>query len=222
MPHLLYYAAFQGLLCFGPDRDGEPAYVLLDQWLNHRSEQQVTLNDLALRYLTAYGPARPEDFASWAGVPLNQARASWRALTNAFVEVEHGDRPIWIAKAHARWLDELDSASDGAPIVNLIPAYDPYLLGYQHRELVVAPEYARRVHPGGGVLHNVLLVDGLALGIWRMTRRRGRLEVIVEPFVPLAPEIAPGPEAEVADLGRFYATRAELHLLPPNSDPGIR
>lgn len=210
MPHLLYYAAFQAHICFGPDRDGEPTYVLLDQWLNERFGQQVTLNHLALMYLISYGPARPEDFASWSGVPLSSARASWRVLANDLIEVEHEGRPTWIAKARACWLDDLDSRGGHSPQVNLIPAYDPYLLGYQNRELVVAPEYARRVHPGGGVFHNVLLVDGRAMGTWRTTRRRDRLEVMVEPFALLASDVYPGIEAEIADLGHFYAVRAEL------------
>lgn len=40
--------------------------------------------------------------------------------------------------------------------------------------------------------------------------RRDRLEVSMEPFAALDASVSPGLEAEVADLGRFYATRAEL------------
>ena len=90
MPHLLYYAAYRALICFGPDHAGEPTYALIEQWLGQRFRpapvippgqmvpEEARLSGLATRYIHAYGPARPEDFAAWAGVPLSLARASWR------------------------------------------------------------------------------------------------------------------------------------------------
>lgn len=57
--------------------------------------------------------------------------------------------------------------------------------------------------------------DGRAMGTWRTQRRRDRLDVIVEPFAALAPDVYPGLEAEAADVGRFYETRAELVVRQP-------
>ena len=176
MPHLLYYAAYRALICFGPDHAGEPTYALIEQWLGQRFRpapvippgqmvpEEARLSGLATRYIHAYGPARPEDFAAWAGVPLSLARASWRLLAPVLAEIEVSGEKTWIAKGLIPWLDRLESTSDRAPLVNLIPAYDPYLLGYHSHNLVVAPEFARRIHPGGGVYHNALLVDGRAMG----------------------------------------------------------
>ena len=53
------------------------------------------------------------------------------------------------------------------------------------------------------------------MGTWRTQRRRDRLDVIVEPFAALAPDVYPGLEAEAADVGRFYETRAELVVRQP-------
>jgi hypothetical protein len=36
-PHLIAYAALQGILCLGPDRGSKPTYVLLDDWIDRAS-----------------------------------------------------------------------------------------------------------------------------------------------------------------------------------------
>ena len=41
------------------------------------------------------------------------------------------------------------------------------------------------------------------------------LEVLVQPFDVLAPEIYPALEAEVADLARFLDVQTALRVLPP-------
>ena len=77
--------------------------------------------------------------------------------------------------------------------MRLLPAFDTYLLGYADRNETVPAEHAARVWPGGGWLHPVVLVDGLAAGTWRVERG----EVVVEPFDAL-PQA--GLDAEIADV----------------------
>ena len=56
--HLVRYAALRGLVCFGPEIDGDLTYVLLDQWLPEQAPQpDDPLPAFARRYLAAYGPA---------------------------------------------------------------------------------------------------------------------------------------------------------------------
>jgi hypothetical protein len=85
------------------------------------------------------------------------------------------------------------------PSVRLLPAFDTYLLGYADRADVVAPEHEKRVFPGGGWIHPVVLVDGRAAGTWRIEHG----EVAVEAFEPL-----PDLSAEIADVYRFLSPRS--------------
>jgi hypothetical protein len=93
-----------------------------------------------------------------------------------------------------------------------LPKFDNYLLGWADRALVLAPEHARRIHPGGGILHPALLVDGRVVARWGTKKSRAGLTVSVEPFEPLAAEVLPGLEEEVADVGRFLGVEARLEL----------
>jgi DNA glycosylase AlkZ-like len=211
--HLLYRAALEGLLCAGPNRGKEPTYVLWKSWLGelqHRPFEEA-LSELARRYLQAYAPAGPEDLASWSGLKLGEARQAWQLIAGQLVQVQAAGKPAWLLKSQLPWLEDvLAQQGKKAEQVRLLPRFDTYLLGYAGRDLAVDPAYARRIHPGGGILNAALLVDGQALGTWKTQRRRGRLEVQVEPFEPLANALLPLIEAEVADVGRFLGVDAAL------------
>jgi len=103
--------------------------------------REEALQELGRRYAAAYGPASAEDLAAWSGVPLRDARA-------AHVEPAATGEP-------------------GTSSVRLLPAFDTYLLGYRDRAHAVPEELAKRVWPGGGWIHPVVLVDGIAAGTWR-------------------------------------------------------
>ena len=94
----------------------------------------------------------------------------------------------------------------------MLPRFDTYLLGYAGRDLVVESAYARRIHPGGGIIHASVLVNGKAVATWKTRRRKSRLEVIVEPFEALPASILPSLEAEAADVGRFLGLEARLSM----------
>jgi hypothetical protein len=188
--HLPMLAALHGLVCFGPPRGGKPTYALREDWLGTdlpRLPRERAVAELARRYLRAFGPAAPEDFASWSGLPLRDARAAWP-----------------------------EGARDGTPVdppdpaaVRLLPAFDTYLLGYRSRELTVPAEHAREVWPGGGIVRPTVVANGRAVGTWR---RAGR-KVEVEPF----PNAAIDDEAlaeEVADVQRFLARPGRARSSP--------
>jgi hypothetical protein len=209
--HLIGYAALAGIVCQGPDRDGKPAYVLLADWADTGKalERDAAAAELARRYLAAYGPATPEDLATWSGLARGVVRDAWRRMSGDLVEVQADGRAMWLLAAHAARLKE---RPDTGVSVRLLPGYDSYLLGYQTRELAVAAAHARRVHPGGGVLRPALLVDGCAVGVWRITQRKRQLVIAVEPFAALPTPALPALATEVEDVGRFLGRAATLQL----------
>ena len=210
-PHLLYRAALEGVICLGPDRGTEPTYVLLSDWVQQGQAlpQEAAYAELVLRYLGAYGPATPEDMAAWSGLPMSRIRAAWRHSANQLMEVEISGSAAWMLKTRAAWLDEPPIADR---VVCLLPGFDIYMLGYQKRDLAVPQQHTKRINAGGGILHPALLVDGRTVGTWKSLRKKNHLEVIVEPFDQLAPEVYPGLEAEVADLARFLEVQASLQV----------
>jgi hypothetical protein len=211
--HLIGYAALAGIVCQGPDHEGKSAYLLLADWadIGKALAADVAAAELARRYLAAYGPATPEDLAAWSGLARGVVRAAWQRISSELLEVQVGDRAMWLLATQAARLNE---RPDERPSVRLLPGYDAYLLGYRTRELAVAAAHARRVHPGGGVLHPALLVDGRAAGVWRSTQRRGQLVIAVAPFAELSASALTALATEAEDVGRFLGRAATLKIEP--------
>jgi hypothetical protein len=207
--HLVGYAAMRGLVCRGPDLDGdEPSYVLLETWADapRALAPDDALAELARRYLGGHGPAAPEDLAAWAGLPLGRARRAFELVAGELDEVELDGRPLWAPAAVA-------AARSAGQAVRLLGRFDDYLLGWRSRDLVLDPGFAGRIHAGGGWIHPALVVDGRVAGTWRARRAGDRLELIVEAFGGRLPHGArPALEAEAADVGRFLGAEPVLRV----------
>jgi Winged helix DNA-binding domain len=206
--HLAALAAAHGRVLLGPDRDGKPTYVHTADWIGRRLPTRVdrdrALAELARRYLQAHAPAGPADLATWSGLGQRDADAAWALIGAELTEAVHDGRPLWTLRSSRR-------ARAGPAGVALLPAFDEYLLGWRGRSLVLPEVYARRVAPGGGIIHPVVVAHGLVVGTWRRTGRTGPVTTaLFEPGSPDADQarsLADALQAEAADVVRF--TRAD-------------
>ena len=213
--HLLRLAGLERLVCFGPVLYGEPTYVLFQDWVasGNQARPEQPEAELARRYLAAHGPAEPADLAAWSGLRKTSVRTAWNHIEDDLIEVRGGASSHWLLKSQLPWLEKTPPDD---PVVHLLPAYDPYLLGYRGRELAVPARYARHVHPGGGLLRPVMLVDGVARATWKTQRKRSGLDLVVEPFEKLADGIEQALEAEFADLERYLEVPIKPRLAAPD------
>ncbi len=200
--HLIGHAALEGLVCVGPERDGKPTYTLLEEWAGtlQPTEPRAALAELARCYLYGFAPATLADFAYWSGLPMQEARLGWEGIAAETIRVEVDGKPAWMP---GEYLARLKLLLPPASIVHLLPRYDNYLLGYASRALVVAPGFEGRIHPGGGIIHAVVLVDGRAAGTWELKRRGSGLELIVDPFEQFPLAVVDGIKVEAAEMSYF-------------------
>ena len=205
----------QGILCLGPDKGAKPTYVLLDDWIGPVNFSSLSRNDaceeLARRYLSAYGPATPDDMAAWSGLSLTDIRAAWERITRELAEVEIDGQSAWMLTAHLARLDEFSTET---VIVRLLADFDTYLLGYRSRDRIVEARYAKRINAGGGMIRPVLLVNGQVVGIWDKAIKRHRLNILVTTFEPLEFGVQFSLNDEVDDMARFLGMEgANLSIL---------
>ena len=209
--HLVRFAALRGLICLGPERGGDLTYVLLDHWLPAAIADDPPadpLAELARRYLNAYAPATAADFARWSGLSAKQVKAAWQAIAADCAAILLPDGEALILKTQL----VPDKTAPAGPVVRFLPRYDNYLLGYASRAFMVADDFAKRVHPGGGLIRACVIVDGAAIANWKIEKRRKAARLVVTPFEPLNSETVAALHVEAESLSAFLDSPLELRL----------
>jgi len=148
--HLLAYAGLTGVMV----RRGD-TFVPVPSGATPDDPER----ELARRYLAGHGPAGPQDFAAWSGLPLTTAR---RVITE--VANPKGAKPSR---------------------VKLLGHLDPYLLGYKDRSFALDPAHAKKVNRGGGFLRPIVLVDGRVAGVWSRAWRQERMVITIDAWDPV-------------------------------------
>ncbi len=209
--HLVRHAALRGLICLGPERDGTLTYALLSQWLPDYqpvSEDEDLLPALARRYLAACGPAGPADFRRWTGASAKAAQSAFDAISAETVAVALPDGEALMLEEELDTPDQSDTHS-GA---RFLPRYDNTLLAYASRDFVVQPAYAKRVHPGGGLIRACVIIDGEAAANWKLESRAKASRIVVSPFERLSKDQVLLLEIEAASLSNFLARDLEFRI----------
>jgi hypothetical protein len=212
--HILGHLAQEGLLCLGARSGKQFTFALLDEWVPHAPQlaPDAALAEIARRYFTSHGPATVHDFARWTGLPLGEARRGLSAAARHLQAVDLAGKTYWLAPAPVSAPNSSARAA-AAPTasaeVNLLPGFDEYMLGYQDRSAILAPEYAPKIHPNAsGVLHATLVVDGQIQGVWHRTLKKKSVKVTLQPFAPLDNAT----QEQAAAAAQRYADFLELAL----------
>ena len=212
---LLKPSAFRGEICFGPNQGQNVTFVKPDQWIpagervreQQSSDPQTALQEMARRYLHAYGPATSDDFARWWGIQPAPAKRIFRSLGN---ELEVVEIEGWMAWALAAALEQMANLA-ATPSVRLLPQFDAFTLGLSRDcEPILPGEYKDRVYRPQGWISAVVLIDGRIEGTWEIKLQGSRAVVKVDLFAPQSGEIGESIRAEAERLGKFLDVEVDL------------
>ena len=203
---VLHRAGQSGALCFGPNRGRKVTYTRPPHFTPLPPEEAV--RELVRRYLRAYGPATPQNFAKWRAAPGGWAAKLFGGLAGAG-EIEEvvfeGARDCWVVAG------DTEFPQGRLPGIRLLPYFDAYGIAAQPRELLFpGAAYERALAGGQAGNYPVLLVDGVVAGVWHQRRRGRRTTVTVEPLGRLTArqERELGEQAE--RMGEVLEAQAEL------------
>jgi hypothetical protein len=151
----------------------------------------ATVDDAALRYLAAFGPAGVADMRVWSALPgLGEVADRLRPQLRTYVDedgrelLDHPDAPR--------------PPPDVPAPVRFLPEYDNVLLSHADRRRVIPDGRRVPLPPGDGARAGTVLVDGDLRATWVVTRDGGSatLRVSARPALPAAEEIDVTQEAE--------------------------
>ncbi|WP_163161822.1 winged helix DNA-binding domain-containing protein [Arthrobacter sp. Alg241-R88] len=201
--HILGTLCRHGWLVQGPLAGNQQLMVGFEDWIpvSRKLERQEAIAEFLLRYFRSHGPATIRDFAWWTQIPLTEIRAAFEDVKGQLVELEFEGTSYWLSPETASLLD---SGLPGQRSVLLLPGFDEFVLGYTDRSLVLAPEHANKIVPGGnGVFKKTLMAGGEVIGTWAVEGRGQRAAVVPELFDDARP-LGPAAQAAFDRAARSY------------------
>jgi winged helix DNA-binding protein len=194
--HLLALASVRGIAIRGPVAGRQHAYALTRDWLGPPPgpfDRDRALAELARRYLAGHGPATEADLATWAGLPLRDARRGLSQIAPLL-----GDQSGGLARLAGA------PAAAALPPPKLLGPFEPVLLGWSSREFITAG------HAGaiavGGVFRSFALAGGRAVATWGLADGK----VTLSPLREFGPRTSAALAADAADVMRFLGEGAPV------------
>jgi len=201
------FAFFLGELCQGPPRGAKVTFVRPDQWIKGWTEVEEgpALTEVCRRYLRTYGPARPGDFREWFSAPAfkaRQASALFELLASELDEIDVEGHLAYVLAGDTVF-PPLESS------VRLLPEYDVYVMGFRERDHLI-PEVVKeqiaahgRGHYEGPAGVRLVLIEGVASGLWERKQRGKRIELRVTPARKLTRAQLAQLDEETESIGAF-------------------
>ncbi|RNL78875.1 winged helix DNA-binding domain-containing protein [Nocardioides marmorisolisilvae] len=177
-------------------RSGGVVYQYVDRYLG-QPFVEADVQDLVVRYLSAYGPATAADMTKWSLVTR---------LGPVFTAMAKDGRLVTVQDDKGRTLYDVQDAPVADEALELpallLGMYDNIFLSHADRDRI-APDDARKAWMGvNGGVGSVLFLDGILAGLWKVDDGR----VVVEPFTKPTRAQQAGIEAEIARVEALLAS----------------
>jgi hypothetical protein len=192
------------------DRSGVTTLACADTWLGRPVRTDATWDEVALRFLAAFGPASAADLVAWCKVP---GQADVLARLRPGLTVLRDER--------GRELFDLPDAPRPPPSTpappRFLPDYDNVLLSHADRSFVFPDAARAALWSANGVLPGTVLVDGIVAARWRVVVDNDWTRLVVDPFDDDVAAFADAIRAEGMGLLRLLApdaSRTEVMLGP--------
>jgi Winged helix DNA-binding domain len=210
------FAFFLSDLCQGPPQGSRITLVRPDQWIDGWREigEEEALRETCRHFLRTYGPARPRTVAGWLGSAAFRAReaqALFDGLGDELEEIAVDGRAYFVLAGDR-------SFPATSPQVLLLPEYDAYLMAFRERDELV-PEAVRELIASHGLgryegpaATRLVLVDGVAAGLWERKKRGKRIELRVRMTRRLTKAASAELEREAERIGEFLALEPVLEV----------
>lgn len=145
-------------------------YALLKKWAPEISlkpdNPETARTETVRKYLRAYGPASMEDIAWWTGLPLIQCQRSVSHLRREAIRFHvesYRDDMIGLKET----IDLLRKKPGNEDEIQLLPQWDPYILGWRCRKRIADKEIMPFIYDPSGNAASVIVDSGKVIGIWQ-------------------------------------------------------
>jgi hypothetical protein len=206
LSHIMMRAELDGLVCSGPEENKKQTYALLEERVKKSAgtvSREQALEKLAELYFTSRCPATLEDFTWWSGLSARDARTAMASVANRFCPEKVGEQTFLLP-------NDFTLPRGKKSTVHLCPAFDEFIIGYKDRTAVLPKEHHKKAISNNGLFWPVVLVNGMAQGLWKRTIQGGKLIITPELFQPLSKESKAEMTQAAKEYGKFLGLPPEV------------
>jgi hypothetical protein len=202
LPHLLLHCELESVICSGGLSGKQQTYALLDERVPRGGsfDRDISLVELARRYLTSHGPATMQDLRWWSSLTVADIKKALHMLGS---EVQSET-----LEGFTFWSMVTGSKRSRSPCgLHLLQAYDEVLVGYTQSRYFGDPreQAARAAWKDRSLPTGVVLLNGGVAGHWRRTMVRDTVRVEALLYEDLQSADARALETAARRLGRFLS-----------------
>jgi hypothetical protein len=185
-------------------KSGAARHTSIEAWLGPKTGSEMSLAELATRYLAAFGPASVPDFQMWSGLTHMGEVVGAMAPDLVVFHDENGVEYFDLPDAPR------PEIATPAP-VRFLPEFDNILLSHADRSRIVGDDIRRRLFTANGLIPGSVLVNGFVAAMWKMDRTGASARLTVTPFSTLSKRAS----ASLVTEGQRLLTAAAPHAVSP-------
>lgn len=165
--YVLYLMCDQGLIIRGRPRK----YLLFKEYFPNldlsRIKEPEATTQLVQYYLRSFGPVSEEDMIWWTGLRKTHIKKALNQIQDKIFQIKIPDSEKNLLMLQS----DIDLIKKSSPIkketVTLLPALDPYIMGYKERErYFLSNDHYSYVFDRTGNATSVILSNGQIVGVW--------------------------------------------------------
>ncbi len=171
--HIFLNAELNGIMCSGKVINKKQTYALLRERVPvvNILKREEAAGRLVLKYFLSRGPATLEDFVWWSGLPVKDARNGLECVKHLLTAREIDSKTYWMS-------DEIAGSSPGKNAIQILPAFDEFLISYKDRSATVDVNNNGKTVSNNGIFRPFILNGGKVTGIWKRIKKKD--EIIIE------------------------------------------
>ncbi len=174
-------------------------------------EEFPAKKQMVKKYIDSYGPVSAKDISWWTGFSMGDVQRILDILKNDLISLEISGIPGSYVMLSSG-IESLNSVKvPKRPSVHLLPALDPFLMGFKDRQRFLDPSHSPLVYDRSGNATNAILVNGRIAGVWDWNDQK-------EPDVKIFPFEKAGPFVKEI----LYSKAQQMGCFLLGKEPGIK